>query len=458
MYLSLCLIIKNENSYLKEWLDYHILLGVEHFWIYDNESDIPVATSLDAYIQSGWVTVNTITGKSKQLYAYDHCIQTYGTQSKWIGFIDTDEFIVLRDCNDLREYLKAFESFSGLAISSLFFGYGGNKTQPRGGQIAGYRIRTKEQFSRNRLIKSIIQPEKVIFPVSPHSFFYKEGFYCVNEKGSRVDIQQFPCHVDSIQVNHYFTRSEEEWNKKLSRGRGDAGNSYSNEPGVLVNEYSLVEDVLILERLKELTHQTFMDTSTWQKITSPNSTQLLNLLHQTAKQFTPPPYPKQDPLDVHPRPELMDYMNKMDVVFDLIKTGKTAEIRDIYASEITKYPFDIVRLANFGAICIQLQDFQTAWTALAQAWRLAPRSLYVLLIMIEYFYAIGDFPQAERTSLLAASQGELEPLGVAKLALSQWKQGKYDEAKKTARPLLAQLTVQHLNEPLFKELADLILQ
>ena len=29
-----------------------------------------------------------------QLFAYDHCLQTYGQESKWIGFIDTDEFIV----------------------------------------------------------------------------------------------------------------------------------------------------------------------------------------------------------------------------------------------------------------------------------------------------------------------------------------------------------------------------
>ena len=75
MYLSLCLIAKDENTYLKEWLDYHILLGVEHFWIYDNDSTIPLAKSIQAYIEKGWVTVNTIHGKGMQLYAYDHCLQ-----------------------------------------------------------------------------------------------------------------------------------------------------------------------------------------------------------------------------------------------------------------------------------------------------------------------------------------------------------------------------------------------
>ena len=40
-YLSILCIIKNED-YLEEFILYHYLLGVEHFYIYDNESDIPI--------------------------------------------------------------------------------------------------------------------------------------------------------------------------------------------------------------------------------------------------------------------------------------------------------------------------------------------------------------------------------------------------------------------------------
>jgi hypothetical protein len=87
MYLSLCLIAKDENAYLKEWLDYHILIGVEHFWIYDNDSTIPLAKTIKEYIARGLVTVNTIHGKAVQLYAYDHCIRQYGPLSKWIGLL-----------------------------------------------------------------------------------------------------------------------------------------------------------------------------------------------------------------------------------------------------------------------------------------------------------------------------------------------------------------------------------
>jgi hypothetical protein len=37
--LAVCAIAKNEGAYFKEWLEYHRLVGVEKFYIYDNESD-----------------------------------------------------------------------------------------------------------------------------------------------------------------------------------------------------------------------------------------------------------------------------------------------------------------------------------------------------------------------------------------------------------------------------------
>ena len=37
--LAVVTIIKNEAPYIKEWLDYHLLAGVNHFYLYDNQDD-----------------------------------------------------------------------------------------------------------------------------------------------------------------------------------------------------------------------------------------------------------------------------------------------------------------------------------------------------------------------------------------------------------------------------------
>jgi len=41
-YASICIMVKDEEYYIQEWLEYHRLIGFEHFYIYDNNSEIPV--------------------------------------------------------------------------------------------------------------------------------------------------------------------------------------------------------------------------------------------------------------------------------------------------------------------------------------------------------------------------------------------------------------------------------
>ena len=36
--VSACAIFQNEAPYLKEWIEYHRLIGVEHFYLYNNGS------------------------------------------------------------------------------------------------------------------------------------------------------------------------------------------------------------------------------------------------------------------------------------------------------------------------------------------------------------------------------------------------------------------------------------
>jgi hypothetical protein len=461
MYLSLCLIIKDENSYLQEWLDYHILLGVEHFWIYDNESVIPVSDTLKDYLAAGWVTVHTIKGKGRdiQLFAYDHCVHTYQSESKWIGFIDTDEFLVPHTADNMRDFLTVYEDSGGLAISSVFFGSGGNKTRPTNGQVCGYQNRTPEKLSINRLVKMIVQPDKVILPVSPHSFFFKEGFFGINESGLRVDSQNFPCHIDKIQLNHYFTRSDEEWFKKLARWKGDSGDRFSDDRREKINRYSTIEDTRALSLIRKLIekHQTNPGRTVRKK--NIDEKEIVETIHSIVSNMPSPPLTKPvDIKEVFPRQEAVDYFIENNLGRKLLDSGQLPEARTFHANQISKYPFDMIRYTNYAAICLEMGDFKSAWPAIAQAWRIAPRSLYALLCMIDYFYAIGDFSQVEKTSIMALAQGELEPSGVAMLAIAQWKQGKYQEARETANPILSHLKESEIDNPFFRELMDLIHQ
>ncbi len=455
MYLTLCLIAKDENSYLQEWLDYHILLGVEHFWIYDNESATPLAETLRGYIDSGRVSVHTIKGRAMQIHAYDHCIQTFGTRSKWIGFIDTDEFLVPVAGTSLPDFLKPYEAFAGFAVSSLFFGSNGNVKRPAGGQIAGYPRRTPNRYSRNRMVKMIVQPNKVIYPLSPHSFLFKEGCFCVNEQGYRVDSQDFPCHIETIQLNHYFTRSRQEWEEKMKRG-GGAGITYADTRWTQIQTYSTVEDRRIFDLIKKILSDGPQSDTGWEKLFNKNDSHLVEKLHQAAEKVPCPDFPPLEVTEVIPRPEVVEFKKEMGIGTKLIDEGRVSEAREFLAGQIKKCPFDPIRYTNFASMCLQMKDFNNAWNAIAQAWRLAPQSLYVLHAMTDYFFAIGDYAQTEKTCLLAAAQGDPEPISIAILALSLFKLGRRQEALETATPVLSRLTARDLENPIFAELKTLL--
>lgn len=92
---SIVLIIQNEASYLEEWMEYHRMLGTEHFYIYDNKSTDDLKEFLTEYIEQGIVTYQYWTGGQSE--AYQHAVDHYKFESKYIAVIDVDEFLVPAD-------------------------------------------------------------------------------------------------------------------------------------------------------------------------------------------------------------------------------------------------------------------------------------------------------------------------------------------------------------------------
>ena len=53
--LAIAAILKDEGRYLKEWLDYHLAAGVDHFYLYDNDSTVNQAEVVKPYVEAGLV-------------------------------------------------------------------------------------------------------------------------------------------------------------------------------------------------------------------------------------------------------------------------------------------------------------------------------------------------------------------------------------------------------------------
>ena len=85
--VAVCAIFKNEEPYLKEWLEFNHIIGVEHFYLYNNNSEDDYQTVLQPYIDNGLVTLIQWPHNQKQMECYMSCIEGYSKETKWLGFI-----------------------------------------------------------------------------------------------------------------------------------------------------------------------------------------------------------------------------------------------------------------------------------------------------------------------------------------------------------------------------------
>jgi hypothetical protein len=249
--VAICCIVKHEDPYLPEWIDYHLEIGVSRFYIYDNESTIPVTTTLKDYIDRDIVVVEPIVGAKKQMEAHKHCLANYGSECEWIAFIDVDEFVVPKTgTGKLPDFLTAYKRFGGLGVHWLVFGSNGHLEKPQASQITSYTRRSLKNEGINGHIKSIVQPRYVkSVPKDPHHFKYRSGKYCVNENFQRINGAIAMHSSNKIQLNHYFSRSLEEFKLKVARGRADSESKRTVDEFDIVNAFS---NIIIDESIIEL--------------------------------------------------------------------------------------------------------------------------------------------------------------------------------------------------------------
>lgn len=123
--VSLCLIFNDEAPYLKEWLDYHLTIGVDHFYLYNDNSTDDYLSVLTPYINQGVVTLIQWEHRRAQAQCYRQCLETFRNETKWIGYIDADEFVCPLKTADINDWIKDYDRYPAVHIPWLQFGTSG---------------------------------------------------------------------------------------------------------------------------------------------------------------------------------------------------------------------------------------------------------------------------------------------------------------------------------------------
>lgn len=216
--LSICAMFKDDADYLKEWIEYHRLLGVQHFWLYDNGSSDQFLEILLPYMNQGIVELTSwpsISGKNwitVQHKAYHDCIRRCKDKTKWLAVIDSDEFIVpVVDKNGLNVLLNHFEKkpdCGGVVLSWLMFGTGFIYDIPEDKTLVEMLLlRSNTSYDPNHHVKTICRPDRVrSFHI--HSAEYLPGFTDYTVDGSNNNSSSHsPVFTEPVRINHYWMRT-----------------------------------------------------------------------------------------------------------------------------------------------------------------------------------------------------------------------------------------------------------
>ena len=233
--LSVVAIFKDEAPYLKEWLNYHLAAGVDHFYLYDNGSTDETREILKPYIEARLVDAFYVPGEVAQMPVYNDAVRKFRFATRYMAFLDCDEFIFPKSLQNIvevvDEVLSKDERAAGLAINWQVFGSNEQeKADYSKGVLERFTRRapsdwfeppTKTSFPVGNIhVKTIANPRLIRYIVNPHYAYYFDGVFAVNSDGGRVTHWgNEPVLADKIVVNHYLTKSKEEFQTKLERGR-----------------------------------------------------------------------------------------------------------------------------------------------------------------------------------------------------------------------------------------------
>jgi hypothetical protein len=254
-YLSICAIFRDEAPYLEEWLRVHGGVGVDHFYLYDNGSRDDFRPILQPWLDKGAATLIDWPHEQGQLSAYADCLARRRRESRWIAFIDIDEFLFAPDGSDLPAILADFEAFPGVGANWVVFGSGGHLHKPAGLVTRSYERRASFDLRvgferllrpgghpRNMAdyplfwahVKSIVDPREVIRVHTPHSFQYRNAREAVDEngvpiRGGLLSSISAGVSVNRLRVNHYWSKSLRELESKVLRGAATKSAYYTPE-------------------------------------------------------------------------------------------------------------------------------------------------------------------------------------------------------------------------------------
>lgn len=271
---AVALFVKDEVFDISGWIAWHVALGFDKIYIYDDHSIdgtyqacLNAATAYDISVfRTDRQAETNFFWRQRDSY-FDACRRAAGVYD-WIALIDSDEYISLEHDVSINTYLEKFSKFNAIALNWCIYGSAARVLKDHIPVYDAFIAHSTKELDDNHLIKSFIRPDVYSFNYTdPHKYQMIDERYAdalgqsIQMGGATKDIVW-----EGARVNHYICRSMEHYVSRIGRRLGaDLYNSTVYWEHFNRNdEYSRIADHasrnanVVLSRLKRKTIENFI--------------------------------------------------------------------------------------------------------------------------------------------------------------------------------------------------------
>ena len=240
MKVGVCVIVKNENKYLQEFVNYYKSIGVDTIFIFDNNDVDGEKIDLDNY--DDIIVIDVRGAKAIQMEVYTVCYKIYRDKYDWICFFDCDEFLHFNDemyQDNIKYYLSdpIFNNYDEIKINWISYGDSNIEELTDNYSITRFTkpvypldFMSNFDFPQNNHCKSILRCKQNFYAYffNPH---YAENVpanrICNNAgKPSTNDLYE-PINYEKAELRHYYTKTINEFILKIDRGWPDLDRKFN---------------------------------------------------------------------------------------------------------------------------------------------------------------------------------------------------------------------------------------
>ncbi len=279
-YIAITALFRDEARFLKEWIEFYKLIGVEHFYLFNHLSTDNYMEVLEPYIIEGIVELSTLNYEPKneaewyelvQQAAYLNLTKSIQNEVEWLIIVDTDEFLYPIKENSLNKVFKNYDAYASLSVNWRKFG-SNNVQRIQENELMIEKLITKDSIP-DLTVKSIVKPRYVASFFNPHCAELKPGYKQISENYQAWDgyfsASSSVVSSNILTINHYYNRDLDFFHdRKLSRVHILSKDLKESERDKQINKrieedkrYSSIYDDKILKFAPALRKQVFSNNS-----------------------------------------------------------------------------------------------------------------------------------------------------------------------------------------------------